>query len=60
MNLGRYKRELSAALAFVALLVLVAVREPMFFSGANLRDLALNNAPVLLIAVGMTDRKSVV
>ena len=54
MNLGRYKRELSAALAFVALLVLVAVREPTFFSGANLRDLALNNAPVLLIAVGMT------
>ena len=54
MNLGRYKRELSAALAFVALLLLVAVREPMFFSGANLRDLALNNAPVLLIAVGMT------
>ena len=27
---------------------------PSFFSGANLRDLALNNAPVLLVAIGMT------
>ncbi len=54
MKLSRYKRELSAALAFAALLVLVAVSEPSFFSAANLRDLALNNAPVLLIATGMT------
>lgn len=54
MNLSRYKRELSAALAFAALLVLVAVVAPSFFSAANLRDLALNNAPTLLIATGMT------
>src|SRR5919204_2284128 len=54
MKLGRYKRELSAALAYAALLVLVGVIAPSFFSGANLRDLALNNAPVLLVAVGMT------
>src|SRR5918998_1486956 len=54
MKLSRYKRELSALLAFVALLVLVALVSPSFFSGANLRDLALNNAPVLLVAVGMT------
>src|ERR671930_332833 len=54
MKLGRYKRELSAALAYAALLALVAVVAPSFFSGANLRDLALNNAPVLLVATGMT------
>ena len=54
MKLGRYKRELSAALAYVVLLVLVGLIAPSFFSAANMRDLALNNAPVLLIAIGMT------
>src|ERR687885_2026240 len=54
MKLSRYKRELSAALAYVALLVAVGVAAPTFFGAGNLRDLALNNAPVLLVAVGMT------
>src|SRR5436309_12213675 len=54
MKLARYKRELSAALAYAALLLLVAAVAPSFFSGANLRDLALNNAPALLVATGMT------
>jgi rhamnose transport system permease protein len=54
MKLGSYKRELSAALAYAALLLLIAFIAPSFFSAANLRDLALNNAPVLLVAVGMT------
>ena len=54
MNLGRYKRELSAALAYVLLLAVVGVAAPTFFGAGNLRDLALNNAPVLLVAVGMT------
>jgi rhamnose transport system permease protein len=54
MKLARYKRELSAALAFAVLLALVAVAAPSFFSLTNLRDLAINNAPVLLIAIGMT------
>src|SRR3954465_10945506 len=54
MNLGRFKRELAAAAAFVALLVVVGIGAPSFYSAANLRDLALNNAPVLLVAVGMT------
>src|SRR6185295_8720593 len=54
MKLGRYKRELSAALAYFLLLVLIGFVSPAFFSAANLRDLALNNAPVLLVAVGMT------
>jgi rhamnose transport system permease protein len=54
MKLGRYKRELSALLAYVALLVVVAIVAPSFFAGANLRDLALNNTPTLLLATGMT------
>jgi rhamnose transport system permease protein len=52
--LGGYKRELSAGLAFVALLVAVGVAAPSFFAPANVRDLALNNAPALLVAAGMT------
>jgi rhamnose transport system permease protein len=36
------------------LLITVGVIAPSFFSGGNLRDLALNNAPVLLISIGMT------
>src|SRR3984893_9396799 len=54
MKLSNYKREVSAAIAYVVLLVLVGLVAPAFFSAANLRDLALNNAPVLLIAIGMT------
>ncbi len=50
----RHKRELSALLAYAALLVVVGVVAPAFFSGSNLRDLALNNAPILLVATGMT------
>ena len=54
MKLNRYKRELSTALAYAVLLVVVAIIAPSFFSGANLRDLALNNAPVLLVSIAMT------
>lgn len=54
MKPSRYKRELSAALAYLLLLVIVGAIAPSFFQLTNLRDLALNNAPVLLIAVGMT------
>jgi len=41
-------------LAYLVLLVAVGIVAPSFFSAANLRDLALNNAPVLLVAIGMT------
>jgi rhamnose transport system permease protein len=54
MKLGRYKRELSALLAYVALLAVVGLLAPAFFAGTNLRDLALNNAATLLVATGMT------
>ncbi len=54
MNLNRYKREISAAGAFVAILIVLAIVAPSFFSAGNLRDLLINNAPTLLIAIGMT------
>lgn len=54
MQLSRYKRELSAAAAYALLLIVVAILAPSFFSATNLRDLALNNAPVLLVSIGMT------
>ena len=43
-----------AAFALGALLALLAVAAPGFFDPANLRDVVLANAMVLIIAVGMT------
>ncbi|MGH9852570.1 MAG: ABC transporter permease, partial [Blastocatellia bacterium] len=50
----RYQREASAAIAYFVLLAVVAVAAPGFYSLANLRDLALANAPALIVAIGMT------
>src|SRR5712692_3248382 len=54
MQLSRYKREVSSGAALAALLVIVAIASPSFFSPGNLRDLALNNAATLIVAIGMT------
>jgi len=54
MNLTRYKREASVLLAYIVLLVAVGIIAPSFFQAGNLRDLAMNNAAVLIVAVGMT------
>ncbi len=54
MNFNRYKREISAAIAYFALLLAVGIVAPSFFGAGNLSDLLINNAPVLLIAIGMT------
>ena len=52
--LRRHARELPPATALLAVLLAVLVAAPSFFSPGNLRDLALNNAPVLPVAIGMT------
>ena len=52
--LGRHKRELPPAVALVVVLLAVLLAAPSFFGALNLRDLALNNAPVLIVALGMT------
>ena len=48
------RREVPAALALAALLVIVAIAAPAFFRGSNLADLVLNNLPALVAAAGMT------
>ena len=54
LHLNRYQRELAALTAYLALLLFVGVIAPSFFNAANWRDLAVTNAPVLLVAIGMT------
>lgn len=54
MIFNRYKREISAAIAYIVLLLIVGVAAPSFFGAGNLGDLFINNAPILLIAIGMT------
>ncbi|MEP7074538.1 MAG: ABC transporter permease [Acidobacteriota bacterium] len=54
MKISRYKREISAAIAFFLLLLVVGIIAPSFFAPGNLRDLVINNAPALILAVGMT------
>jgi rhamnose transport system permease protein len=54
VSLKRYKREAAALAAYVVLLLGMALIAPGFFNPGNLRDLAMNNASVLLVAIGMT------
>ncbi|HEY8458785.1 MAG TPA: ABC transporter permease [Blastocatellia bacterium] len=51
---GESSGRTSAAIAYAALLAIVAAAAPGFYSFANLRDLAVGNAPALIVAVGMT------
>jgi rhamnose transport system permease protein len=53
-TLSRYKRELAVALTYLALLLIMGAVAPSFYTFANLRDLLLGNAPVLMAATGMT------
>jgi rhamnose transport system permease protein len=50
----RLKREAPSLLALIILYLFLAFAAPNFFEKQNLRDLALANVPVLLVAVGMT------
>jgi rhamnose transport system permease protein len=52
--IGRYRRELSVALAYGLLLAVLAFAAPRFFRPDQLSALAVSSAPVLLAAVGMT------
>lgn len=52
--LRRYKRETSAALCYLLILLSVGAVAPSFLAPTNLRDVAMNNAAVLLVAIGMT------
>jgi rhamnose transport system permease protein len=54
IKLNRYKREVSAAIAFGILLIAVGIAAPSFYNAGNLRDLIINNSPTLIVAIGMT------
>ena len=54
MRSETFGRELAATSALGLLLLVLAVVAPSFFALSNLRDLALDNATVLIAAVGMT------
>jgi rhamnose transport system permease protein len=51
---ARYQRETAVAIAYLILLIIVAIFAPGFYSFANLRDLVVGAAPVLIMAIGMT------
>ena len=51
---GLGARERAAALVLAALLAILAIAAPGFFSPDNLRDILMANAAVLIIALGMT------
>ncbi len=50
----RLGRQAASVVTLLLFLIVLAVVAPAFFSFANLRDLALTNIPVLLVASGMT------
>jgi len=47
-------REVSVAVAILALFAVLAFVNPLYFSRQNLIDLFLTNAPLLIVALGMT------
>jgi rhamnose transport system permease protein len=50
----QYRREISIALATLALGLALASVSPGYFSTSNITDLLLANLPVLIVALGMT------
>jgi rhamnose transport system permease protein len=52
--ISRYGRELSTAFALAGLLIAVAIVAPSFFQARNLEQTLVNNAAVLIVAIGMT------
>ena len=52
--LQRYKRELSVLAAYLTLLLLLAGRAPRFYSSNEFKSILVNNASVLVLAVGMS------
>src|SRR5580693_8576850 len=49
-----HRREISVALAIVALWIVIAFLAPGFFTVENQRDLLMANLPVLIVALGAT------
>jgi rhamnose transport system permease protein len=52
--LERWRREISVAIAILALMAVLGFVAPGFFSPENQSDLLMANMPVLIVALGMT------
>src|SRR5262245_48868562 len=52
--MSHFQREISIAVALAALLGILAIFAPSFFRVDELRSIAVDSAPVLVAAVGMT------
>jgi rhamnose transport system permease protein len=50
--LKRHRREISVAVAILALAGVLAIATPGYFARENLSDLFLANLPVLIVALG--------
>jgi rhamnose transport system permease protein len=50
----RFRREISIAIAYAALLILLAAVAPSFYQGNQFRAILVNSAPVLVAAIGIT------
>ena len=48
------QRAIAIGIFWIGLCVLLAARAPEFFAFGNLRDIAVTNAPSLIVAIGMT------
>jgi len=48
------QRAIAIGIFWAFLLTLLAFRAPGFFEPANIRDMAVTNAPALIVAIGMT------
>ncbi len=48
------RRILAIGGLWAVLLIILAIQAPDFFAPANLRDMAVTNAPALVVAIGMT------
>jgi rhamnose transport system permease protein len=47
-------RAIAIGIFWAGLIILLALRAPGFFQIANVRDMAVTNAPALIVAIGMT------
>jgi len=48
------QRAIAIGIFWALLLIVLALHAPGFFEPANLRDIAVTNAPALIVAIGMT------
>ena len=50
----RYQREISVAIAYASLLILLAAAAPRFYRSDQFRSILVTSAPLLVAAIGMT------